>query len=169
MGLSEADTNKYRALLKKKVLSVSDNPVAQSATGKIISQEAQNDNSKNEYYADKKVVSQLKQPYRRLFTPKETQKIIEAYKAGKTCYDLGAEYHCSKTTILKLLKQQGGDVRKDKARAKIDDETVLSMYKQMLTINQIARIYTVNPQIISQCLKRHNIKIRARWDYPEEK
>ena len=169
MGLSEADTNKYRTLLKEKSLSVSDNPVARPATDKIISQEAQNDNSKNEYYAGKKVVRQLQRSYRRPFTPEETQKIIDAYQSGKSSQELGTEFHCCKTTILKLLRRQGVETRKGKGGAKIDDEAVIRMYKQMFTIRQIAKCYEVDPQTVSKCLKRHGIKMRTRWDYPEEK
>ena len=169
VGLSEADTNKYRTLLKEKSLSVSDNPVARPATDKIISQETQNDNSKNGYYAGKKVVKQLQQSYRRSFTPEETQKIIDAYQSGKSSQELGTEFRCCKTTILKLLRRQGVETRKGKGVAKIDDEAVIRMYKQMFTIKQIAKCYEVDPQTISKCLKRHGIKMRTRWDYPEEK
>ena len=43
------------------------------------------------------------------------------FRDKKTGQELSIDYKCSKTTIIKLLKEQGVDVRKDKARAKLDD------------------------------------------------
>lgn len=41
------------------------------------------------------------------------------FRDKKTGQELSIDYKCSKTTIIKLLKEQGVDVRKDKARAKL--------------------------------------------------
>lgn len=103
------------------------------------------------------------------FLPEEVQKIIADYRSGKTGQELSIDYKCSKTTIIKLLKEQGVDVRKDKARAKLDDDMVIDMYRQMKTAQQIAEHFGVSKQVILQCLKKHGVKLRTRWDYPKEK
>ena len=65
-------------------------------------------------------------------------------KKKKTGQELSIDYKCSKTTIIKLLKEQGVDVRKDKARAKLDDDMVIDMYRQMKTAQQIAKHFGVS-------------------------
>ena len=136
----------------------------------IISQSPKNDKGENsDYYTDKKKVDRLQQPYQRAFTPEETQKIIMAYQSGKASYELGTEFNCSKTTIVKLLKQQGVPLRKSgRTRAKVDDKKVIRMYKEMHTIKEISKNLNVDTQVISRCLKENGVKLRSRWDYPEK-
>ncbi len=122
-----------------------------------------------DYYNGKKKVEHLQQPYQRIFTLEEIQKIVLSYQSGKASYELGTEFNCSKTTIVKLLKQQGVAIRKSgRARAKVDDEKVIGMYKKMHTIKEIAKSLHVDTQVISRCLKENGVKLRSRWDYPEK-
>ncbi len=135
MGLSEANSKNYHAILNARKRDP-----ARASRYPIISHESQKDNGENEYYKDKTVVRQLQRPYERIFAPEEIQKMVDAYQSGKTSIELGVEYKCSKTTIVKLLRQQGVEVRKDKARAKIDDEVVINMYQKMSTVAQLPSI-----------------------------
>ena len=92
-----------------------------------------------------------------------------AYQSGKASYELGTEFNCSKTTIVKFLKQQGITLRKSgRARAKVDDKKVIRMYKEMHTIKEISKNLNVDTQVISRCLKENGVKLRSRWDYPEK-
>lgn len=156
--------NNYHAILKARKRSL-----LEAFPCPIITQESQENNSGNEYYKNKTVVKQLKRKYRTVFSPEEIQNIISDYRSGKTGQELSIDYKCSKTTIIKLLKEQGVDVRKDKARAKLDDDAVIMMYQQMQTAEQIAKHFGVCKQVILQCLKEHGVKLRSRWDYPKEK
>lgn len=136
----------------------------------IISRSSKKDKGEiADYYRDKKKVESLQQPYQRIFTPTEIERIVAAYQSGKASYELGVEYGCSKTTIIKLLKQQGVTLRKSgRARAKVDSKKVIKMYKEMHTIKEIAKSLNVDSQVISRCLKENGIKLRSRWDYPEK-
>lgn len=168
MALIEITSKNYQRILEFK-LSNHAGRLSPSDTG-IISQNLKNDNRENsDYYCDKKKVENLQQPYQRIFTPEETQKIIMAYQSGKASYELGTEFNCSKTTIVKLLKQQGITLRKSgRARAKVDDKKVIRMYKEMHTIKEISKNLNVDTQVISRCLKENGVKLRNRWDYPEK-
>ena len=136
----------------------------------IISRSSKKDKGEiADYYRDKKKVESLQQPYQRIFTPTEIERIVAAYQSGKASYELGVEYGCSKTTIIKLLKQQGVTLRKSgRARAKVDSKKVIKMYKEMHTIKEIAKSLNVDSQAVSRCLKENGIKLRSRWDYPEK-
>lgn len=167
IGLSECNLNNYHAILRKRDRGLID--AFDTSACPIIAQRPQKDNSEDEYYKNKTVVKQLKRKYRMAFSPEEVQKIIADYLSGKTGQEMSIDYKCSKTTIIKLLKEQGVDVRKDKARAKLDDDMVIDMYRQMKTAQQIAKHFGVSKQVILQCLKKHGVKLRTRWDYPKEK
>ena len=159
--------NNYHAILRKRDRGLID--AFDTFACPIIAQRPQKDNSEDEYYKNKTVVKQLKRKYRMAFSPEEVQKIIADYLSGKTGQEMSIDYKCSKTTIIKLLKEQGVDVRKDKARAKLDDDMVIDMYRQMKTAQQIAKHFGVSKQVILQCLKKHGVKLPTRWDYPKEK
>lgn len=168
MALMENTSKNYQRILEFK-LSNHAGRLSASDTG-IISQNLKNDKRENsDYYTDKKKVDRLQQPYQRAFTPEEIRKIVTAYQSGKASYELGIEFNCSKTTIVKLLKQQGITIRKSgRARAKVDSKKVIKMYREMHTIKEIAKSLNVDTQVISRCLKGNGIKLRSRWDYPEK-
>ena len=179
-ALMEITSKNYQRILEFK-LSNHAGRLSPSDTD-IISQSPKNDKGENsDYYTDKKKVDRLQQPYQRAFTPEEIQKIVTAYQSGKASYELGAEFNCSKTTIVKLLKQQGVPLRKSgRTRAKVDDKKVIRMYKEMHTIKEISKNLNVDTQVISRCLKEmesssgadgtiqknKNVRITdAGWDY----
>lgn len=168
LALMEITSKNYQRILEFK-LSNHAGRLSPSDTD-IISQSPKNDKGENsDYYTDKKKVDRLQQPYQRAFTPEEIQKIVTAYQSGKASYELGAEFNCSKTTIVKLLKQQGVPLRKSgRTRAKVDDKKVIRMYKEMHTIKEISKNLNVDTQVISRCLKENGVKLRSRWDYPEK-
>ena len=168
VALMEITSKNYQGILEFK-LSNHAGRLSPSDTD-IISQSPKNDKGENsDYYTDKKKVDRLQQPYQRAFTPEEIQKIVTAYQSGKASYELGAEFNCSKTTIVKLLKQQGVPLRKSgRTRAKVDDKKVIRMYKEMHTIKEISKNLNVDTQVISRCLKENGVKLRSRWDYPEK-
>lgn len=171
MALSEINSKNYHRILEVKYsFNVGAGLSANIPDTAIIARNEQKDKGENEdYYSDKKKVENLQQPYQRTFTPEEIQKIILAYQSGKASYELGTKFNCSKTTIVKLLKQQGVALRKSgRARAKVDDDKVTRMYKEMHTIKEIARCLNVDIQVVSRCLKENGVKLRNRWDYPEK-
>ena len=168
MALMEINPKNYQRILEFKLSNHAGRLSASDVD--IISRSSKKDKGENEdYYKDKKKVESLQQPYQKIFTPTEIERIVAAYQSGKASYELGVECGCSKTTIIKLLKQQGVTLRKSgRARAKVDGKKVIKMYKEMHTIKEIAKSLNVDTQVISRCLKENEIKLRNRWDYPEK-
>lgn len=130
----------------------------------IVANQVKTGNTKIDCYGET-VVTKLKRPYQIEFTEKKIHKIITAYQAGKTAKEISNEYGCCRTTICKLLRQHGVNVTKAKARQKIDEAETISLYENKHTIAEIAAYFGVNPQVITKCLRDHNVPIRGRWDY----
>lgn len=168
MALMEINPKNYQRILEFKLSNHAGRLSASDVD--IISRSSKKDKGENEdYYKDKKKVESLQQPYQKIFTPTEIERIVAAYQSGKASYELGVECGCSKTTIIKLLKQQGVTLRKSgRVRAKVDSEKVIKMYKETHTIKEIAKSLNVDSQVISRCLRENGIRLRSRWDYPEK-
>lgn len=105
-----------------------------------------------------------------VFSQEEIDTIISSYQAGISTKKLALQFHCSKTTISKLLKKHGVEIVICKAQAKINPEIVIAMYAEMHTLVEIGQKFGVNPEVISNCLRDHGVQIRSgRWDYEEKK
>lgn len=105
-----------------------------------------------------------------VFSEEEINTIISSYQAGISTKKLALQFHCSKTTISKLLKKHGVEIIICKAQAKINPEIVIAMYAEMHTLVEIGQKFGVNPEVISNCLRDHGVQIRSgRWDYEEKK
>ena len=161
VGLSELDSNKYKAILKAKkqitqqVLHQADSTVedAPPCSDKVIDQFGEI------------ATTCLKQPYRREFSEQDVGQMVAGYKSGMTTIELAKQFQCNKGTINKLLRQHGVRITKAKAQAKLNVDKVLSMYENMHTIEDIAKYFNVSSYTVNRCLKAHNVKIRGRWDY----
>lgn len=94
--------------------------------------------------------------------------MIQSYRAGRTVYELAAQYGTHRVTISRTLKKYGVKVTKSKGQAKLDVEKVVEMYEEYHTTGEIAKLYGVHPNCIIRCLREHGIAIRSRWDYPRE-
>lgn len=102
------------------------------------------------------------------FNEDDISNMIAAFQSGKSTKELGEMFNCSKTTIGKILREHGVDVSKGKARRKLDDDKVISMYKEMHNIEEIASYFDVSTYSVGQCLDEHNVPRRSRWDYPQK-
>lgn len=161
VGLSELDSNKYKAILKAKkqitqqVLHQTDFTVedAPPCSDKVIDQFGEI------------ATTRLKQLYRREFSEQDVGQMVAGYKSGMTTIELAKQFQCNKGTINKLLRQHGVRITKAKAQAKLNVDKVLSMYENMHTIEDIAKYFNVSSYTINRCLKAHGVKIRGRWDY----
>lgn len=162
MGLSEFDSKKYKSILKFK------QQIAALPCENILSGKPSNGNRANKQiniYGEE-VVTHLTQVCKK-FSAEEIQEIVSLYKEGETTYKLAKKFGCSKTTISKLLKQQGVNVTKSKVQAKLDAEKIITMYEKMYTSEQIAKQLGVSSYSIMKCLRAHGVKIRDRWSYPQ--
>lgn len=114
-----------------------------------------------------KEVKKLKQTQKTL-SEAEIAEMIEAYRAGRTVYELSDQYGAHRVTISRILKKYGINVTKSKGQAKLDVEKAIKMYAEYHTTSEIAKLYDVHPNCIIRCLREHGVKIRNRWDYPRE-
>ena len=57
------------------------------------------------------------------------------------------------------------NVTGSKAMARIDENQVVFLYKNMFNSMQIAEKLGVSPQVIIKCLRANNVPIRTKWDY----
>ena len=47
----------------------------------------------------------------------------------------------------------------------LNTDDVISMYAQMHKSSEIAKKYGVEVSVIINCLRKHGVNIRTRWDY----
>lgn len=85
--------------------------------------------------------------------------IATAYEAGKTVYELAAEYGCHRVTISAALKRQGVALRRTSPTAEQIDEMV-RLYKSGLSLARIGEQFAMNASTVLAHLRKK--KIRAR-------
>lgn len=161
VGLSELDSNKYRAILKAKK-QITKQVLHQ--TGFMVEDAPPCSDKVTDQFGEI-ATTRLKQPYRREFSEQDVRQMVAGYKSGMTTMELAKQFKCNKGTINKLLRQHGVRITKAKAQAKLNVDKVLSMYENMHTIEDIAKYFNVSSYTVNRCLKAHNVKIRGRWDY----
>ena len=98
----------------------------------------------------------------------EIKEIVERYKKGETIYELGKAYGCHRNTISRNLKKSGVIVSLKKEGKIFQAEDVIRLYAAGYKSKEIAKMYNVNELSIRRCLNNHGVKMRTRWDYPQE-
>ncbi len=98
------------------------------------------------------------------FSNKEVEDIISAYQSGATTYELAEKYNCHRRTIATQLKKRGINV----TREKLDMNDAIRMYNSGFNTKQIAAKYRMSDNAVSHRLKAAGVKMRTRWDYPED-
>ena len=157
MGLSETNSNNYRAILDfrhRNRFTPVNNEINPDIT----------DTS----YAPDCIIKSIKQQQKTL-TQAETRTIIEKYKAGVSTYDLAKEFGCHRYTVSNALTRSGIIVDKHVEGRKYKTEEVIRLYaEEKKSVKQIAQMFGVCDGTIYKCLKRNNISTkRTRWDYEE--
>ena len=162
VGLSELNSNKYKTILRYKTR------ISEYAktipTSNILPESLSLNNKTTDKFGDIRVKT-LKRPYRREFTPTEVGEIIALYNSGENTIKLAKQFNCSKSTINKLLRQNGVLVTKKKARIKIDVDKAISMYTEMSTLEEIGEYFDVSTHTVREILLENGVKMRTRWDY----
>ncbi len=89
--------------------------------------------------------------------------IIDAYKSGKSIDDLAVEFSCSPTPIRRLLIDFGVPFRPAIRPKKLRHfhEQVKSLYREGKNTKQIAKIFNVDRNTVSQCLDSISIRRNA--------
>jgi len=100
-------------------------------------------------------------PQKQVFKPAEKLIVAAKYKDGATTYDLAAEYHCSRETIVKTLKQQGiTDLRRVITDDEVDQMEIL--YRQGLSWVKIAEQLNTSASAVGRHLHAKGAPIRPR-------
>ncbi|PRB41848.1 helix-turn-helix domain containing protein [Arthrobacter sp. MYb23] len=77
-----------------------------------------------------------------------------AYEAGKTVYELAAEYGCHRVTISGALKRQGVALRRTSPTAEQIDEMV-RLYESGPSLARIGEQFAMNAStVLAQCARR---------------
>ncbi len=160
MGLSGLDSKKYQAILNFR------RQLPKSPSGCIISEHIEVCNKQIDEYGELAVNRLTQTP--KEFSEAELQEIISLYQAGKATRELGEMFKVSNNTIGRLLKEQGVEITRSKAQAKLNAKKAISMYEDGFTSTQIAKQLGVGAQTILRCLKNHGVTIKSRWDYEQK-
>lgn len=137
MELSRLDVKKYQTILNFK------HQINNVPPKHILSESAKISNKQVDEYGEI-VVSHLEQT-RREFNENELKEMSSLYQSGKTTREIGEIFGVCKTTIVKLLREQGVEVTRSKVQAKLNAEEVISLYKNGYTSGKIAKQFGVNP------------------------
>ena len=137
MGLSEANSNKYRTLLR---LKASIDPTA------IVSPPAQ----------DGQVVTELKQR-QKFLSEKETQEVIIRYQEGVSANKLAEIYGCHKCTIRNVLKRNGITVSHSVADKKLLVEKMILLRNQVYAMKEIAKMVGLNYDTVLRYFREHGV------------
>lgn len=89
----------------------------------------------------------------------KTDKIIELYRAGYSTPRIAAEMSCTVTTVIRILKNNGVEIRKQKCRFTENEIAEFAeLYNSGNTCIQIAEKYCCTPVTIASYLKTLGIK-----------
>ena len=110
MGLSRLDSNKYRKITSCRAITPSE-PLT------LTSESEHNSLKINEFGEHE--VQQIRQEQKYL-SDQERAEIVDAYRSGKTTYELAEQYGCHRRTIAEALKKQGIAPNKAKSQKKLD-------------------------------------------------
>ena len=89
----------------------------------------------------------------------KTDKIVELYRAGYPTPRIAAEMSCTVTTVIRILKNNGVEIRKQKCRFSENEiEEFAELYKNGSTCVQIAEKYCCTPVTIASYLRNLGIK-----------
>ena len=137
VGLSEANSNKYRTLLE---LKASIDPTA------IVSPPAQ----------DGQVVTELKQR-QKFLSEKEIQEVIIRYQEGVSANKLAEIYGCHKCTIRSVLRRNGIAVSHSVADKKLLVEKMVLLRNQGYAMKEIAKMVGLNYDTVLRYFREHGV------------
>ena len=134
-GLSEANSNKFRALLDTKPSAT---PTA------IVSPPTQ----------DGQVVTELKQ-HPRYLSEEEIQEVIIRYQEGVSANKLAEIYGCHKCTIRSALRRNGITVSHSIADKKLLVEKMILLRNQGYAMKEIAKMVGINYHTVLRYFREH--------------
>lgn len=96
---------------------------------------------------------------RKCFTANEVEALIQMYKNGSTYKEMIAASGMSKTTVSRILKQTGTiEYRTTSVLSESDISHIIQMYKDDISVTQIAKMYACDVQTIYNCFRRLDIE-----------
>lgn len=150
MGLSEINSKNYEIILNK--VKYAPPTSAPDSLSSIYS-----DNVNN-------IKTEIKQQQKYL-SDEEVLEIISKYKAGKSTYELAAEYECHRYTISKHLKEAGIEVTNRVARKESLVGLILQLYSEWYKPAEIAKALGISADSVRRCLKENGVALRHSSAY----
>ena len=89
----------------------------------------------------------------------KVDQIVTAYEAGKTVYELAAEYGCHRVTISAALKRQGVALRHTSPTSAQVDEMV-RLYESGLSLAMVGERFGLNASTVLAQLRKKNVRTR---------
>lgn len=90
----------------------------------------------------------------------QARRIAEGYLAGKTVYELAAEFGCHRVTISAVLKRQGIALRLQPA-AEEEVERMITLYQSGLSLAAVGESIGVNASTVLRHLRDNGVPTRT--------
>lgn len=93
------------------------------------------------------------------------KEVVRLYLEGVNTYTIAKSFGCHRNTVSKILKDAGANVTIEK----LNLDEAIRLYESGWTTKQIAEKYDMSDNAVSRRLKAAGVKMRTRWDYPQDK
>ena len=90
----------------------------------------------------------------------DKKRIIELYKKGNSCIQIGKIFNVTHTTISKILKANNIEVIVNPGKYNfLDEDLIIKLYKEGMSLGKIAETFKVSRKPITRIIKSNNIEI----------
>lgn len=90
----------------------------------------------------------------------DKNRIIELYKKGNSCIQIGKIFNVTHTTISKILKDNNIEVIVNPGKYNfLDEDLIIKLYKEGMSLGKIAETFKVSRKPITRIIKSNNIEI----------
>jgi DNA-directed RNA polymerase specialized sigma24 family protein len=97
----------------------------------------------------------------RRLTPDQQTELLERYLSGERAYQLAQDFEIHRTTVAKLLADNG--VRRPRSLTKDETTDSIKLYQQGWSCHRIAEQLGRNDGTIWLALKNAGVKLRPPW------
>lgn len=98
--------------------------------------------------------------HQKMLTEQEMKELAEAYRSGKTVYELAKMFGCNRETVSIRLKASGVKMRRQPATDE-QIEQMVELYEAGHSCAKIGKILNLNPSVVWRMLKQVDIKLRG--------
>ena len=118
-------------------------------------------------YSPNSIVKEITQQQKTL-SEAEIRTIILKYQQGRSTYELAKEYNCHRSTISRVLKDNGIEVTKKISSKPALIEMILQMYSEWYKPQEIGEALGISAPTVLRILHQNKVYVRKSWEYPKE-